>query len=106
MPTIIFETHDGNKFEAEAEVGTSVMQAAVDAGIDGILGECGGACSCATCHCYVDAAWADKVPAAEELEKDMLDCVLEPTENSRLSCQIFVTEEHDQLVVKMPESQY
>mgnify|MGYP000132555511 CR=1 FL=1 len=106
MPTIIFETHDGNKFEAEAEAGTSVMQAAVDAGIDGILGECGGACSCATCHCYVEGEWVAKVNPAEELEKDMLDCVLEPTEFSRLSCQIIVTDEHDQLVVKMPESQY
>ena len=98
--------HGGTPHEVSAPAGSSLMQAAVENGVDGILGECGGACSCATCHCYVEGEWVAKVNPAEELEKDMLDCVLEPTEFSRLSCQIIVTDEHDQLVVKMPESQY
>lgn len=106
MPTIKFVTHDGNEQEVEAESGTTVMQAAMDNGIDAILAECGGACSCATCHCYVDEAWTDRMPEADEIEKDMLDCVLEPQDNSRLSCQITVTDDLDGLVIRLPESQY
>ena len=106
MPTIKFVTHDGNEQEVEAESGTTVMQAAMDNGIDAILAECGGACSCATCHCYVDEAWTDRMPEADEIEKDMLDCVLEPQDNSRLSCQITVTDELDGIVIRLPESQY
>ncbi|MFT5889491.1 MAG: 2Fe-2S ferredoxin [Zhongshania sp.] len=106
MPLIIFESHHGDTREVHAEVGTSVMQAAVDNGIDGILGECGGCCSCATCHCYVDDAWVDKITAPESIEVDMLECVLEPKENSRLSCQIVVTEEMDGAIIAMPKSQF
>ena len=101
MPTIKFVTHDGNEQEVEAESGTTVMQAAMDNGIDAILAECGGACSCATCHCYVDEAWTDRMPEADEIEKDMLDCVLEPQDNSRLSCQIEMTDALDGLAVRI-----
>ncbi|MFT5888203.1 MAG: 2Fe-2S ferredoxin [Zhongshania sp.] len=106
MPLIIFKSHDGETQEVHAEVGTSVMQAAVDNGIDGILGECGGCCSCATCHCYVDPAWVAKVNPADSTETDMLDCVLEPQDTSRLSCQVIVTEEMHGIIIAMPESQY
>jgi ferredoxin, 2Fe-2S len=106
MPVVTYISHDGASNEIEVASGTSVMQGAVDNMLDGILAECGGSCSCATCHCYVDAAWVDKVPAANEMEKDMLECVLEPQDNSRLSCQVIVTDELDGLVVKLPESQY
>ncbi len=106
MPLIIFKAHDGETKEVHAEVGTSIMQAAVDNGIDGILGECGGCCSCATCHCYIDPRWVAKVSPAESTETDMLDCVLEPKETSRLSCQVILTEEMDGIIVDMPESQY
>ncbi|GAB3378734.1 (2Fe-2S)-binding protein [Spongiibacter taiwanensis] len=106
MPSIKFITHDGNEYDVEAESGTSVMQAALDNGIDAVLAECGGACSCATCHCYIDENWTDKVGAAEDIEKDMLSCVLDPQDNSRLSCQVKVTDELDGLVVRLPESQY
>lgn len=106
MPLIIFKSHDGETKEVHAEAGTSVMQAAVDNGIDGILGECGGCCSCATCHCYVDPAWVAKVPPADSTEVDMLDCVLEPKDTSRLSCQVILTDEMDGIVIDMPESQY
>lgn len=106
MPLVTYISHDGTATEVEVPVGNSVMQGAVDNMLDGIIAECGGSCSCATCHCYIDEAWADKVPAASEMEKDMLECVLEPQDNSRLSCQINITDEMDGLVVKLPESQF
>lgn len=106
MPVVTYISHDGAINEIEVASGTSVMQGAVDNMIDGIVAECGGSCSCATCHCYIDEAWLDKVPPASEMEKDMLECVLEPEDNSRLSCQITVTDELDGLVVKLPASQF
>lgn len=106
MPLITFISHDEYETEVEAEVGSSLMQAAVDNGVDGILADCGGACACATCHCYIQAPWGAMVPKAEELEKDMLDCVSEPADNSRLSCQIQVTEEMAGMVVRLPSKQF
>lgn len=106
MALVTFVSHDGNSIEVEVAPGTSVMQAAVDNMIDGIVGECGGSCSCATCHCYVDEAWVGRLPPASGMEKDMLECVLEPRPNSRLSCQVVVTEQLDGLVVQLPESQF
>lgn len=105
MALIKYIQHNGNEYEAEVNEGNSVMQGAIDNGIDGILAECGGACSCATCHVYVDEAWLDKIPAAEDMEKAMVECVLDPKDNSRLSCQIEVTAELNGLVVRLPESQ-
>lgn len=106
MPSIKFITHDGNEYDVEAESGTSLMQAALDNGIDAILAECGGACSCATCHCYIDENWTDKVGQAQDIEKDMLSCVLDPKDNSRLSCQVTVSDDLDGMIVHLPESQY
>ncbi|WP_127346453.1 2Fe-2S iron-sulfur cluster-binding protein [Pseudidiomarina mangrovi] len=106
MPTAIYIDANGNQFEAELEVGQNLMDGAVNNMIDGILGECGGVMSCATCHCYVDAAWQDKVPPASDHETDMLDMVIEPKDNSRLSCQIEMTAELDGIVVHLPRAQY
>ncbi|RUO65596.1 ferredoxin, 2Fe-2S [Pseudidiomarina planktonica] len=106
MPRIIYIDASDNQFEADVEVGSNVMEGAVDNMIDGILGECGGVMSCATCHCYVDENWLGKLPPMSEQEEDMLDMAIEPKDNSRLSCQIEVTEELDGLVVRMPKSQY
>lgn len=106
MPVVTYISADGAINEIEVASGSSVMQGAVDNMIDGIVAECGGSCSCATCHCYVDDAWVDKIPAPSEMEKDMLECVLEPEPNSRLSCQITVTDDLDGLVVRVPESQF
>jgi 2Fe-2S ferredoxin len=106
MPVVNFVSHDGSTVQADVASGTSIMQAALDSGIDGIIAECGGACSCATCHCYVDKNWLGKTGEAEEIEKEMLECVLEPQDNSRLSCQISVTDEMDGIVINIPESQY
>ena len=106
MPAITFIEHNGTTHEVHVEAGTSVMQAAVDNDIPGIVAECGGACSCATCHCYVDEAWVGKIAGPSAIEKEMLDCVLEPHANSRLSCQIKVGDGEDGLVVRLPASQY
>lgn len=106
MPRILFISHDGTETEVDAAVGTSVMQAAVNNGIDAMIAECGGACSCATCHCYVEDQWQDRVSPASSTEMDMLDCVVNPQANSRLGCQIVMTDALDGLVVRLPESQY
>lgn len=106
MALITFIDHNDQAFEVNATEGVSVMQAAVENGIDGIVAECGGACSCATCHVYVEEAWVEKTGQASDIEKDMLECVLEPAGNSRLCCQIEVTNDLDGLIVRMPASQY
>ena len=106
MPLITYVSHDGASYEVDVPSGTSVMQGAVDNMIDGIVGECGGSCSCATCNCYVDEAWLSKLSKPNGMEKDMIECVLEPRPNSRLSCQIAVSPALDGLIIRMPESQF
>jgi 2Fe-2S ferredoxin len=105
MPRITFIQHDGTEHALDVVAGQSVMQAAVSNGVPGIIADCGGSCSCATCHVYVDEAWRSRLPVAEQAEKDMVECALHVQENSRLSCQIKVVEELDGLVVRIPESQ-
>ena len=106
MPTIKYIDNSGKTSEVEVSSGNSVMQGAVDNMIDGIVGDCGGAVACATCHCYVDEAWLQCTGEADDMEKDMLVAVVDPKPNSRLSCQINVTEQLDGLIVHLPESQY
>lgn len=106
MPIIKFIDNSGKESEVEVSSGNSVMQGAVDNMVDGIVGDCGGAVSCATCHCYVDEAWEKHTGEADDMEKDLLAVVVDPKPNSRLSCQITVTDEMDGLVVYLPESQY
>ena len=105
MPTITFIDQDGNEREIQAEVGSTVMETAINNDIPGILATCGGSCSCATCHVYVDGSWLDKLPPPELEESDMLDTAHDLQENSRLSCQIKVTEELDGLIVTTPPRQ-
>jgi len=106
MPQIIFISHDGREQEVVAAAGTSVMQAAVDNYVDGILADCGGACSCATCHCYIDEPWTDKLPPPDPMETQMIDCAIDPQPNSRLSCQLELTEALDGLIVRLPARQF
>lgn len=106
MPKILYIEHNGKQHVVDAEVGKSVMQNAVENLIPGIVGDCGGACSCATCHGYVDPAWEDKVDSKLEGEEAMLDGALRVESNSRLTCQIMVRAEHEGLVVRLPESQF
>jgi 2Fe-2S ferredoxin len=105
MPTITFIDQDGNQREIEAEAGSTVMETAINNDVPGILATCGGSCSCATCHVYVDGSWVGKLPAPELEEMDMLDTAHDLQENSRLSCQIKVTEELDGLIVTTPPRQ-
>ncbi len=105
MTKITFVSHDGNSQEVDAENGSTVMESAIKNSIPGIEAECGGACACATCHVYVDEAWKDIVGEPEVMEEDMLDFAWEMKPNSRLSCQIKVTDALDGLIVTVPEKQ-
>jgi 2Fe-2S ferredoxin len=106
MPRVTFIAFDGAKNEIDINAGESVMSGATNAGITGIVGECGGFCSCATCHVYVDEAWVSKLPLMSEHEDEMLEgTASERRPTSRLSCQINVIAEHEGLVVHTPEIQ-
>ncbi|HEY7671167.1 MAG TPA: 2Fe-2S iron-sulfur cluster-binding protein [Gammaproteobacteria bacterium] len=105
MPKVTYVQPDGRASVVEAAVGSTVMETAVDHDIPGIIAECGGACSCATCHVYVAPEWLDRLPAPDGLESGMLDCALDRQANSRLSCQIRVRPELDGLVVHVPKEQ-
>ena len=105
MPKIIFNTHDNKTHSVEVQNGLTVMEGAVQNDIPGIDADCGGGMACATCHVYVDEAWVDKLPQKDDGEEDMLDMAFEPKKNSRLSCQIIVSEELDGLVVNIPSKQ-
>ena len=105
MAKIHFVDHSGEKRTIEVENGATVMEAAIRNAIPGIEAECGGACACATCHVYVDEAWREKVGSPTPMEEDMLDFGFDVRPNSRLSCQIKVSDELDGLVVSTPERQ-
>ncbi|HSV34393.1 MAG TPA: 2Fe-2S iron-sulfur cluster-binding protein [Ramlibacter sp.] len=105
MPKLTIIEFSGKEHHLEAGEGASVMQAAVDALVPGIMADCGGSCSCATCHCYVDEAWQARLPQPESAELDMIECALDPQPNSRLSCQLRMTSHSDGLVVRLPKSQ-
>jgi 2Fe-2S ferredoxin len=105
MPTLTYIEHNGESHVVDARVGDSVMQAAVRADVPNILAECGGACACATCHVYVDPAWRGATGEPSEMEAQMLEFADSTTEDSRLSCQIKITEGLDGLVVRLPEVQ-
>lgn len=105
MPKITFIDHAGNSTTVEAQVGQTVMETAIKHGIPGITAECGGACSCATCHVYVDDAWRETTGEPSQAEEDMLDFAYDVRDNSRLSCQIRITDAHDGLIVRIPERQ-
>ena len=105
MPKINYIEHDGKKRTVDAPVGTTVMENAIKNGVPGIVAECGGACSCATCHVHVDEAWKEKVGPPSPMEEDMLDFAFDVRPTSRLSCQIKVSDELDGLVVHTPAQQ-
>ena len=106
MPDITFIEPDGREIGFEAPVGVSLMQAATGFGLAGIVAECGGSAMCATCHVYVDPAWADKLPAPLSNELELLECTAaERLGNSRLSCQIKLTDAMQGLVVRIPDRQ-
>ena len=106
MAKITYVEFNGAAHIVEVEPGMTVMEGAVKNGVPGIDAECGGACACATCHVYVDPAWQAKTGSRDELEASMLDIASDVRPNSRLSCQLRVTQDLDGLVVRLPESQH
>ena len=105
MPKITYIEHGGKTHTIEVANGLSVMEGAVQNNIPGIDADCGGSMACATCHVYVKEEWFNKLPKKEDGEEDMLDMAFEPKKNSRLSCQLMVSEQIDGLVVNLPEKQ-
>ena len=105
MAKITYIEFDGTEHQAEVPAGQSVKDGAINNLIPGILAECGGCCACATCHVYVEEAWRERVGAPDELEAELLEFANEPKDNSRLSCQIEVSDGLDGLIVRLPESQ-
>ncbi|MEQ9314455.1 MAG: 2Fe-2S iron-sulfur cluster-binding protein [Henriciella sp.] len=106
MPTITYIDHDGTERPIEAKNGETVMETAIKNSVPGIDADCGGACACATCHVYVDEAFMEKVGQPEDMEQSMLDFAENVRPNSRLSCQITVSDDLDGLKVTTPESQH
>ena len=106
MPKVTFIQPDGTENAVEADPGMTLMEAAVKNSVPGIAAECGGACSCATCHVYVEEAWREATGEPEAMEEDMLDFAFDVRPSSRLSCQIKLTEELDGLTVRIPEKQF
>ena len=106
MAKITYIEHDGTEHVIDVKTGQSVMEGAVKHNVPGIDADCGGACACATCHVYVDAAWTEKTGTKSAMEESMLDFAEGVEPNSRLSCQIKVSDALDGLVVRMPESQH
>ena len=105
MPKVTYIEHNGKSHTIDVANGLSVMEGAVQNNIPGIDADCGGSMACATCHVYVKEEWLNKVNSKTEGEDDMLDQAFEPKKNSRLSCQIIVSDEMDGLVVDLPEKQ-
>tara|TARA_B100000941_G_C28321474_1_gene456745 strand:+ start:298 stop:618 length:321 start_codon:yes stop_codon:yes gene_type:complete len=105
MTKINFIDHLGEKRTVDIDNGLTVMEGAVQNNIPGIDADCGGSMACATCHVYVNNEWLNKISEAEEAEQDMIDMAFEPKKNSRLSCQLIVSEELDGLIVSTPKKQ-
>ena len=106
MPTVTFVEHNGTRHEVQAQTGLSLMRASVDHNLPGIDADCGGQCACATCHVYVQEPWLGQLPSASPMENEMLDFTAERKTNSRLACQIPVTEALSGLVVDLPDGQH
>ena len=105
MTKITYITSDAKFHEIDVQNGLTVMEGAVQNDIPGIDADCGGGMACATCHVYVNEEWLDKLPTKEDGEEDMLDMAFEPKSNSRLSCQLTVSDNLDGLVVNIPSKQ-
>ena len=105
MPKITYIEYGGKSHTIEVTNGLSVMEGAVQNNIPGIDADCGGSMACATCHVYVKEEWFNKLPKKEDGEEDMLDMAFEPKKNSRLSCQLMISDQLDGLVVNLPEKQ-
>ena len=106
MPRITYIDSNGTATEVEGKLGSTLMETAIDNMVPGILADCGGGCSCGTCHCYIETLAVDNVPAPDDIEESILEMVPLRRPNSRLSCQLTITEEMHGLVLNIPEYQY
>lgn len=106
MGKVTYIQPDGTKNQVELENGATVMEGAVQNGVAGIDADCGGACACATCHVYIDSAWTDKTGKPNDMEEGMLDFASEVKDESRLSCQITMSDDIDGIVVYLPQKQF
>ena len=106
MPQVTFIEYNGKEHTVAAQVGLSLMRAAIDNNVPGIDADCGGSCACATCHVYITPAWQGKLGSQSKMEEDMLDFAAATQPNSRLACQIEITDALDGLVVSMPNGQH
>lgn len=105
MPKITLIEFNGNDHTIEAEIGNSLMQNAIDNAVPGIDADCGGACACGTCHCFIEGEWGPATGEADAMEEAMLGMRPDRDDSSRLSCQIQVTNDMDGMVVRLPEFQ-
>ena len=105
MTKITYNDNQGNSKTIEVDNGLTVMEGAIQNDIPGIDADCGGSMACATCHVYVEEKWLDKIPKAEEAEVDMIDMAYEPKKNSRLSCQVILSDDLEGLIVTTPAQQ-
>ena len=105
MPKITYIEFNGKSHTIDVANGLSIMEGAIQNNIPGIDADCGGAMACATCHVYVKEEWFNNLPQKEQGEEDMLDMAFEPKKNSRLSCQILVSQELDGIIVDLPKKQ-
>ena len=105
MAKITYKDHEGGSRTIEVENGLSVMEGAIQKDVPGIDADCGGSMACATCHVYVEEKWLDKLSKPEDAEVDMIDMAYEPKKNSRLSCQLIVSDELDGLIITTPAKQ-
>ena len=106
MPKVIFIAHDGQRTPVDATSGVSLMQVAVNHNVRGIDGDCGGQCACATCHVFIGAPWSASIPATQPNEDEMLNFTAERLPESRLACQIILTDALDGVEVRMPDGQH
>ncbi len=105
MPKITYVTPTAEEYTLDVPVGMTLMHGALLNNVPGLLAECGGAMICATCHCYIDPSWINHIDIPSQAERDKLTKVNSPRPNSRLSCQITITEQLDGLRVQLPDSQ-
>lgn len=105
MVKVHFRNPDGTRVDCEIAEGMNLMEAALNNGVDGVIADCGGALSCATCHVYVDPIWFDRLEPRSAEETDMIEFAVEARPTSRLSCQIVLTADCDGLIVEVPQEQ-
>ena len=105
MPKVVLIEPAGGRREINVPLGVTLMEAARQNGVQGVVAQCGGACACATCHVYIDPSWLERLDPPEEMEQGMLETAWEPRGNSRLSCQIQITAQLDGLQATVPQRQ-